>query len=461
MAFADNHPLIQTRKKIAAAFKSPVTGSVLLILATIMALVWANSPWHESYFHLWETEFSLELGEFAFSLTLHQWINDGLMVLFFLSVGLEIKREVLVGKLSSPRKALLPIMAALGGMIVPAVVYTLFNFGGEGAGGWGVPMATDIAFAIGVLLLLGKRVPLSLKVFITALAIIDDIGAVLVIAVFYSEQIMWVWLLVAFGFLGAIFFFTRINVRHTGVYMALTAGVWVGLMFSGVHATLTGFLAAIMVPARSRINPSHFIHLEYYHLRRLRYSELTETSMLVDDVQVEAIMGVEEAARDMEPVLIWLEHALLPYVTYIVIPLFALSNAGIHLAGDWLGLLSNPVTLGVIFGLLVGKQVGVTLFTWLAVRLGLADMPSGVTWPQIYGMSWLTSIGFTMSLFIAELAFTDETMIDHAKLGILLASVLAGGIGYLLLRTLLPLPDEVDEAPQPDLVAPLPATESA
>ena len=438
MAFADDHPLIQTRKKVAALFKSPVTGSVLLILATIAALVWANSPWHESYFHLWETELSLNFGEFAFSLTLHQWVNDGLMVLFFLSVGLEIKREVLVGKLSSPRKAMMPIIAALGGMIVPALVYTLFNFGKPSAGGWGVPMATDIAFAIGILLLLGNRVPLSLRVFITALAIIDDIGAVLVIAVFYSEQIMWGWLFVSFGFLAAIFMFTRLNVRHTGVYMLLTAGVWLGMMFSGIHATLAGILAAIMVPARSRINPSHFIHLEYYHLRRLRYSELTETSLLTDDVQVEAVMGVGEAARDMEPVLIWLEHTLLPYVNYIIIPLFALSNAGIYLGSGWHETLASPVTIGVIFGLIVGKQLGVTLFTWLAVHFKLADMPTGVTWPQVYGMSWLTSIGFTMSLFITELAFVDEHMIASAKLGILLASVMAGGIGYIVLRMLLP-----------------------
>jgi Na+:H+ antiporter, NhaA family len=458
MTFADNHPLTQARKRLAAAFKSPVIGSVLLILATVAALIWANSPWHHSYFHLWETPLSIQLGEFVFSLTLHQWINDGLMVLFFLSVGLEIKREVLAGKLSSPRKAMLPVMAALGGMLVPALVYTLFNFSGPGAVGWGVPMATDIAFAIGILLLLGKRVPLSLKVFITALAIIDDIGAVLVIAVFYSEQISGGWLFVAFGFLGTIFVFTRLNVRHTSVYMVLTAGVWLGVMFSGIHATLAGILVAIMVPARARINPAHFIHLEYYHLRRLRHAEMTETSVLTDEIQIESIIAVEEAARDMEPVLVWLEHTLLPYVTFIVIPLFALSNAGIHLAGDWLGLLGNPVTLGVIFGLFVGKQVGVMLFTWLAVRLRLADMPAGVTWPQVYAMSWLTSIGFTMSLFITELAFTDPAMIDQAKLGILLASLLAGGVGYTLLRVLLP---NLDDASQSASITPAPLSEHA
>jgi NhaA family Na+:H+ antiporter len=425
------------KKLFTTVFKAQITGSILLILATLTALIWANSPWHESYFHLWHTNLSIRFGEFDFTLSLHQWINDGLMVLFFLSVGLEIKREILVGKLSSPRAALLPIMAALGGMIVPALVYTLFNFGGEGSPGWGIPMATDIAFAIGILLLLGERVPLSLKVFVTALAIIDDIGAVLVIAVFYSESILLTGLWVAFGFLALIFVFTRLNIRHIGFYMVLTAGVWLGMMFSGIHATLTGILAAIMVPARSRINPDKFIHLEYMHLRRLQFSRLTETSMLTDETQIEAIFGMEETVRDMEPVLIWLEHALLPYVMFFVIPLFALSNAGIHLEGNLLALLTSPVTLGVIFGLIIGKQLGVIAFTWATVKFGWAELPEGITWSHVYGMSWLTSIGFTMSLFVTELAFTDEHLIANAKLGILLASLLAGGVGYLILRYVL------------------------
>ncbi len=428
----------QSTAWVKTVIKSPIAGSVLLVTATVAALVWANSPWWASYFHLWETHLGISFGTFAFELSLHQWINDGLMVLFFLSVGLEIKREVLVGKLSSPRQAVLPVAAAIGGMLAPALVYTLFNFGGEGASGWGIPMATDIAFALGVLLLLGNRVPLSLKVFVTALAIIDDIGAVLVIAVFYSDAIIWYGLGLAVLFLVAIFVSTRLNIRHTGLYMALTAGVWVGMMISGVHATLTGILAAIMVPATARIDPEEFIHLEYLHLRRLRFSDLSRTSMLTDEVQVESLTEMSVTVRDMEPVLVWLEHALLPYVTFFVIPIFALSNAGIRLEGNILEAVASPVTVGVIAGLLIGKQLGVTLFTWIAVRLRLADLPEGVTWGQVYGVSWLTSIGFTMSLFVTELAFVDEHLIANAKLGILLASLIAGGVGYVLLRVVLP-----------------------
>jgi Na+:H+ antiporter, NhaA family len=443
------HPIQQWITRI---FKSQIIGSVLLIIATVVALVWANTPWHESYFHLWETPIGFSLGDMSFSLTLHQWINDGLMVLFFLSVGLEIKREILVGKLSSPRTALLPILAALGGMIVPAVVYLVFNLGGAGAGGWGIPMATDIAFAIGILLLLGDRVPLSLKVFVTALAIIDDIGAVLVIALFYSGDIIWSGLWGALAFLGLIFIFTRLNVRHTAVYMLLTAGVWVGVMASGVHATLAGILAAIMVPARSRIDPDQFLHLEYVHLRRLRFSKLTATSVLTDEVQIEALFDMEKNVRDMEPVLVWLEHALLPYVTFLVIPLFALSNAGIHLSGDVLSLLASPVTLGVIFGLIFGKQLGVMLFTWGAVHFKLSGLPDDVTWAQVYGVSWLTSIGFTMSLFVTELAFTDAQLIANAKLGILLASLFAGVVGYAVLRFILPDTTAKNTLPQSVIV---------
>lgn len=415
-------------------FQSQITGSVLLILATIFALVWANSPYYESYFHLWEIPLAIQFGEQTFALTLHQWINDGLMVLFFLSVGLEIKREVLVGKLSTLRQAMLPIFAALGGMLVPAIIYMAVNWGGAGFSGWGIPMATDIAFAIGVMLLLGNRVPLTLKIFITALAIIDDIGAVIVIAIFYSQSIVWQGLLFAGIFLLLIHIATRLNIRHVGIYIALTFCVWVGMMMSGVHATLTGILAAIVVPAHSQIRAKEFYHLQHHHLKRLVNSRLTTRSMLTDHEQVEAINHITKSARDLEPLLVWLEHALLPYVTYIVVPLFALSNAGIHLTGDLVEAMLSPITLGVIFGLLAGKQIGVTGFTWLAVRLRLADMPEGATWGQVYAMSWLTSIGFTMSLFVTELAFVDEAFIASAKLGILIASILAGVVGYLVLR---------------------------
>lgn len=431
------------RYKIAIRnfIESPVTSSILLIVATIVALIWANSPFSHSYFHLWETEFSITFGEHIFAMSLHQWINDGLMVLFFLSVGLEIKREVRFGKLSTMKAAMLPIIAALGGMVVPAVLYSLINMGGEGASGWGVPMATDIAFAIGVMMLLGKRVPISLKIFITALAIIDDIGAVLVIAVFYSTSIVWWGLQMAAVFLFLIYIGTRLNIRYTGLYMVLTAGVWLGMIFSGVHATLAGILAAMMVPATSPMTAGNFVRIERGYLRRLSNAHVDDKSLLTDHEQIEAIHGISRTVQEIEPVLVWLEHALLPYVNILVIPLFALSNAGIHLGGHSGNIVTNPITIGVVVGLIVGKQLGVTLFTWLGVKLNLADLPEGVTWLQVYAMSWLTSIGFTMSLFITELAFHDEDMIASAKVGILLASVMAGVIGYIILRATLRLPE--------------------
>lgn len=441
------------KKALKAVILSPVTGSVLLILATISALVWANSPYSESYFHLWETPVAITFGRHIFEMSLHEWINDGLMVLFFLSVGLEIKREVRFGKLSSMKAAMLPIIAALGGMIVPAILYTFVNFGGEGASGWGVPMATDIAFAIGVMMLLGKRVPLSLKVFITALAIIDDIGAVLVIAVFYSTSIVWWGLQMAAVFLLLIFIGTRLNIRYTGLYIVLTGGVWLGMIYSGVHATLAGILAAMMVPATSPLSAKRFVSAEKQYLNRLSNAHVDDKSLLTDHDQIETIHKISETVQEIEPVLVWLEHAIMPYVNILIIPLFALSNAGIHLGGHSGNIFANPITIGVILGLIVGKQLGVTLFTWLAVKLRLAVLPEGVTWLQIYAMSWLTSIGFTMSLFITELAFHDEDMIASAKVGILLASIVAGLVGYVILRLTLTVKEAVPNPPQGTVTA--------
>ena len=352
-------------------FKLEAASGIVLFAFAVAALAWANSPFATSYHTLWQVSVA--------GLSLHHWMNDGLMAIFFLVVGLEIKREITQGELSSTQKASLPIAAALGGMVVPALIYAFFNRGTAGAGGWGIPMATDIAFALGVLNLLGKRVPASLKLFLTAFAIVDDMGAVLVIALFYTAQISWMFLALGFGILGALFILNRMGVLRSSIYLTLGVLVWFAFLKSGIHATVAGVLLAFVIPTRTGIK---------------------------------------------------LEHILHSWVSYGIMPLFALANAGVSLSG---GTLFHPVNLGIIAGLILGKQVGITLFSWAAVHLRLAALPKGIRWIQLYATGWLGGIGFTMSLFITNLAFSEAYLVDLAKLGILAASVLAGVIGATIL----------------------------
>jgi NhaA family Na+:H+ antiporter len=371
-------------------------GGILLIGCTIVALIWSNSPWAGSYFHLWHTDVTFGLAGPRFSQPLHFWINDGLMALFFLLVGLEIKRETLVGELASFRKAALPIAAALGGMIIPATFYVFFNHGGPGAAGWGIPMATDIAFALGVLALLGDRVPTSLKVFLAALAIVDDIGAVLVIAFFYTEKISWVALGIGGLLFVALLAANRAGVRHLLVYAVLGTGLWLAFLQSGIHATVAGVLLAATIPARPRT--------------------------------------ISRAALESnESPMLRLEHTLIPWNRYFIMPVFALANAGVALGGDAARSIVTPVSLGVIFGLVVGKPVGVILFSWLATRSRLAAMLDGIGWRQIGGVGILAGIGFTMSLFVAHLAFGETPALETAKIGVLAASVISGVAGAIVL----------------------------
>jgi NhaA family Na+:H+ antiporter len=372
------------------------SGGILLIGCTVAALIWANSPFAGSYFHFWHMDLTFGRLGGLLAKPLHFWINDGLMALFFLLVGLEIKREILVGELASFQRAVLPIAAALGGMIVPAAFYLLFNHGGPGAAGWGIPMATDIAFALGVLALLGSRVPTSLKVFLAALAIADDIGAVLVIAFFYTERISWISLGVDGVFFVALLAANRAGVRHLLIYAILGLGLWVAFLQSGIHATVAGVLLAITIPARQR-TPSR------------------------------AVLTSNESP------MLRLEHALIPWNRYLIMPVFALANAGVALGGAAARSVVVPVSLGVIFGLVIGKPIGIVLFSWLATRTRLAGMLDGIGWRQIVGVGMLGGIGFTMSLFIANLAFGDGPALETAKVGILLASVVSGIAGAIVL----------------------------
>ena len=410
------------------------SSGVLLISAAVVALVWANSPWGESYTQLWGTKLSVNLGNLSIEEDLTHWINDGLMAVFFLVVGLEIKREILVGELSSPRRAALPIAAALGGAVLPALIYLAINFGTEGASGWGIPMATDIAFALGVLALLGERAPLGLKVFLTALAIVDDLLAVMVIALFYTSDVSWGALAVGGAFLVALVAANLAGVGKPLPYALLGIGLWLCFLESGVHATIAGVLMAMTVPARSYIDTGEFLKRSRGLLDRFERAGERGDDVLSNDERQGALHGLNQANEDVEPPLQELEHTLHPWVVFAIMPLFALANAGVVL-GEGLGTtLLNPVSLGIVAGLLIGKQLGITLFAWLAVKSGISEMPAGVTWLHIYGAGWLAGIGFTMSLFISDLAFADSPLLDVAKVGILTASLIAGIAGWSIIR---------------------------
>ena len=410
------------------------SGGILLIIATFVAIVWANSPWGASYVALWNTKLTVGVGDLSLSKDLTHWINDGLMAIFFLVVGLEIKREVLVGELSTIRAATLPVVAAAGGALVPALIYVAINAGTEGIAGWGIPMATDIAFALGVLALLGERAPVALKVFLTALAIVDDIVAVLVIALFYTSGISWVALGAGGLLVVALVAANVIGVGKTLVYAVLGVGLWLAFLLSGVHATIAGVILAFTVPARSFIDSGAFLERSRYILDRFEKAGEGGENVLVNEERQAALHALNHAAYEVEPPLHELENALHPWVVLAVMPLFALANAGVLLGGGTLEALTSPVALGIVAGLLFGKQLGITLFSWLAVKSGVAELPAGIGWRHVYGAGWLAGIGFTMSLFITDLAFSGGSLVEAAKLGILVASLIAGVAGWTILR---------------------------
>jgi NhaA family Na+:H+ antiporter len=427
------------RALIARAFRpfqqfadaGSLSGIILLICAVI-ALAWANSPWSETYFALWHTEIVIGLEGDPLRLSLQHWINDGLMAVFFLLVGLEIKRELLVGELASRRQAALPIASAIGGMIVPALVYAIINLGETSARGWGIPMATDIAFALGVVTLLGRRVPFALKVFLTALAIVDDMGAVLVIALFYTASIDWMSLGIALVMLVVLVIMNVRGVRALAPYVIVGFILWMATLASGIHATIAGVAMALAIPSRTRINAAEFSERARQLLDEFDRSETGDLLVLTSKGQQEAIHALESSSEGVSPPLMRLENALHGVVGYVIMPLFALANAGVLFTNVG-AVLTGPVALGVVLGLVIGKPLGITFFAWLAVKLGLASLPAEVDWKAVHGAAWLGGIGFTMSLFIAGLAFEDAAMNDAAKVGILLGSVIAGAVGWWLL----------------------------
>ena len=407
------------------------SGGIVLLVFTILALLLANSPWSESYFHFWETSISLNFGSFSLSEHLLEWVNDGLMVIFFFVVGLEIKREITTGELASPKQAALPIAAAFGGMVTPALIYIALNYGGPGMPGWGIPMATDIAFTLGIMTVLGKRVPLSLKVFFTALAIADDLGAVLVIAVFYTSAISWISLAI-----GGVFFLALIGLNRARVYSSLPyallgIGLWLAFLQSGVHPTIAGVLLALTIPTRS---PAKTRALLAQAVTLLDDFELPREWQAQINSRRQAVVNTLRSITDrMQSPARRLESELNPWSIYLILPLFAFANAGVVISGGAAASLANPISLGIILGLVLGKPVGITTASWVAVKLGLADLPSGVNWRQVFSASCLAGIGFTISLFITNSAFDDPTLLTSAKLATLTASVLAAVVGWALL----------------------------
>lgn len=406
------------------------TGGIVLFSAAAVAVILTNSPWAESFSHIWELDFSISLGDSMLSKPLHHWINDGLMAIFFFVVGLELKREIMAGALSTPSKAIMPVAAAIGGMLVPALVYRLINPDGTAAAGWGIPMATDIAFALGILHLLGKRVPVSMKIFLTALAIADDLGAVLVIAFFYTSNIDAESLARAGMYLAILMAANRLGVRNTLFYAIVGAGgVWMAFLMSGVHATIAAVLIAFTIPATVKIDEASYTQKLEALLQRYRDEE-PNGNPLVTTEQLHIIEEIRTASKHALTPLQRLEHSLHPFVTYIVMPVFALSNAGVAFGDDFLSELTSPVSLGVAVGLMLGKFTGVFGASYLMQKSGMGNLPEGLNLRHLAAVSVLAGIGFTMSLFISDLAFDDLQEIRQARFGIIVASLVAAITGY-------------------------------
>jgi NhaA family Na+:H+ antiporter len=399
------------------------SGGLLLVAAAVAALVWANSPWSAGYETLWSTKLGIGIGSHVISEDLRHWVNDGLMTLFFFVIGLEIKHELVSGQLTSVRQAAIPAAGAVGGMVVPALLYAGLNLGGEGLGGWGIPMATDVAFAVGVLALLGSRVPSELKVLLLGLAIVDDIGAIIVIAAFYSDGIEWSWFGLVLGCLAVVMLLQRVRVRFLPVYVALGLFAWFATFESGIHATIAGVALGLLTPARP-------------FLSRLDADAVADRLSGDQEVTPPEVRATSFELRESVATTERLANHLHPWTSYLVVPVFALANAGVTLSGDSLGdAAGSSVTIGVVVGLVVGKVLGVAGAIALVVRLGIGRLPEAISRRHVVGMAALAGIGFTVSIFVSGLAFEDPALGDQAKVGVLAASIVAAALGAAILRS--------------------------
>ncbi len=426
---ADRPTWLRSDRFLARSVARPVnrflhieaSGGVLLVVAAVIALVWANSPWSAAYRDLWSSELTIDLAGHAITEDLRHWVNDGLMTLFFFVIGLEIKQELTNGQLTSPREAAVPAAGALGGMVVPALLYVGFNLGGDGVDGWGIPMATDVAFALGVLALLGSRVPAELKVLLLGLAIVDDVGAIIVIAAFYSDGLDGHWLAAAGAGLLLVALLRRVKVRYLPVYVVLGCAIWLATFESGVHATIAGVVLGLLAPARA-------------FLPEVDADRVADTLSADQHVTAAEVRDISFRLRESIPVTERLQDLLHPWTSYLIVPVFALANAGVAVSGASLrNAASSPVTIGVVVGLVVGKLVGVAGAIALVTKLGIGRLPDGITTRHILGMAGIAGIGFTVSIFVAGLAFDDPAATDQAKIGVLAASAIAAALGSVIL----------------------------
>jgi len=411
------------------------TSAILLMLCAVVSLFLANSRWKEAYHHLVEMPFTIGFPDFFLTMSLHHWINDGLMALFFFVVGLELKREILVGELSDPKQALLPIIAAVGGMLIPALIYIGFNSEGHTLNGWGIPMATDIAFALGTLALLGDRIPKSLLTFLVALAIVDDLGAVLVIALFYTESLDWTALAAVFIILGCLTSLNLGGIRQPLPYILFGMLLWLAMLKSGVHATLAGIFLAFSIPMRPKYDPNRFLSYANKMVAQIQEAYNKEKNIIKNEEMRSRLSALSEGVHLVQAPAQVMEHKMHLPSAYLIVPIFSLANAGIPI--DWASvgsIITNPVASGIVGGLVLGKLIGVAGFTWIAVKLGLSQLPQGLNFKHILGVGLMAGIGFTMSIFVAELGFANHPEdLLMAKTGILLASLISGVSGYLWL----------------------------
>lgn len=424
---------IAARNFLNAFLHNESVGGILLMLCAVVALMSANIPQLNFLHQIWDTHLGITIGSFTLEMSLVHWINDALMAVFFFVVGLEIKREMMVGELSSLKQASLPIVAAVGGMVVPAIIYSVFNFSDpESASGWGIPMATDIAFALGVLSLLGKRAPLGLKVFLTALAIVDDLGAIIVLAIFYpTHALHFDMLLYAAAIVIFLYILNRNKVNNPLLYIIPGIFLWYFIFKSGIHATIAGVILALTIPSKTVINEVRFVVSIKYWLEKFKKVSNSEVEVLANPEQQHIIHQINKNVQNINPLMHKFESGLHPWVTFFIMPVFALANAGVVLDGGLLAFPMPSVATGIFFGLFLGKPLGIFLFSFAAVKSGIAELPSGTNWKQIFALGIIAGIGFTMSIFIDSLAFTDMDLINIGKAAILGTSLVAAVVGCL------------------------------
>lgn len=428
-----SHKHSKVRGMLHSFLESQTSGGLVLLICTVIALVVANVPALQHLQELWHVEAGISIGNFKIEMSVMHWINDALMAVFFFVVGLEIKREMLVGELSSVKKATLPIFAALGGMLVPAAIYAIFNHGTPTSNGWGIPMATDIAFAVGVISILGKRCPSAFKIFLLALAIVDDLGAIIVLALFYpSHELNFVFMGLTLVVFLILILFNKMKVNSPYVYMMFGLVLWYFVFRSGIHATIAGVLLAITIPSKTTINEVRFFVKVKHLLEKFKENGNSEVEVLANPKQMEVIHDINEEVDAINPLMHRFESALHPISHFLIIPLFALANAGVTLDGSILQMSPMPAVVpGIFFGLLLGKPIGITLFSYISVKTRLAELPGGVPWKQIFAIGMVAGIGFTMSIFVDNLAFSDPVYLNMGKAAILVTSFVSAICGML------------------------------